>query len=85
MALTIIKASGRSEEFLIQKLVNSLIQSGASEGVAWDIARKVEQQITPSSHTKHIFRLAKRLLRQYNRVSDMRYSIKKAIYALGRA
>jgi len=85
MALTIIKASGQSEDFLIQKLVNSLIQSGASEDVAWGIARKVEKQITPFSHTKHIFRMAKRLLRRYNRVSDMRYSIKKAIYALGPA
>jgi hypothetical protein len=36
-------------------------------------------------HTKHIFKLAKKFLKQYNRVSDMRYSIKKAIYALGPA
>jgi len=85
MSPTIIKASGQSEEFRILKLVDSLIRSGASENVAWDIARKVEQQITPSFHTKQIFRLAKRLLRQYNRAVDMRYSLKKAIYALGPA
>ncbi len=85
MALTIIKASGRSEEFDIQKLVGSLIRSGASEDVALDIAQKVKAQITPATHTKHIFKMAKRLLRQFNRVSDMRYSIKKAIYALGPA
>lgn len=85
MALTITKASGKTEEFYIQKLVDSLIRSGASEELAWDIAKKVEIQITPASHTKHIFRMAKRLLRQYNRVSDMRYSIKKSIYSLGPA
>jgi hypothetical protein len=85
MPLKIIKASGQPEEFLIEKLVDSLIRSGASEDIAWDIARKVEKQITHGSHTKHIFRMAKRLLRQYNRVSDMRYSIKKAIYSLGPA
>jgi len=85
MAITITKASGQTEEFNIQKLVNSLIRSGASEDLAWDIAKKVEIQITPASHTKHIFRMAKRLLRQYNRVSDMRYSIKKSIYSLGPA
>jgi hypothetical protein len=85
MSLTVIKASGQSEEFRILKLVDSLIRSGASENIAWDIARKVEQQITPSFHTKQIFRLAKRLLRQYNRAVDMRYSLKKAIYALGPA
>lgn len=85
MAITIIKASGQTEEFDIQKLVASLTRSGASEDVARDIARKIAAQITPVSHTKHIFRMAKRLLRQYNRVSDMRYSIKKAIYSLGPA
>jgi hypothetical protein len=85
MALQIIKASGKPEEFLIRKLVDSLVRSGATEDVAWDIARKVEKQITPTSHTKHIFRVAKRLLRQYNKVSDMRYSIKRAMYSLGPA
>ena len=85
MALTIVKASGKLEEFDIQKLVGSLIRSGASEDVARDIALKVESQITTATHTKHIFKMAKRLLRQYNRGSDMRYSIKKAIYALGPA
>jgi hypothetical protein len=85
MPLKIIKASGQPEDFLVEKLVDSLIKSGAPEGAAWDIARKVEKQVTHGSHTKHIFRMAKRLLRQYNRVSDMRYSIKKAIYYLGPA
>jgi hypothetical protein len=85
MSITIIKASGQAEEFLIRKLVDSLIRSGASEDVAWDIAKTIEKQITPSSHTKHIFKMAKRLLRQYNRASVMRYSIKKAIYSLGPA
>jgi hypothetical protein len=85
MAITITKASGQTEEFHIQKLVDSLIRSGAPEDIAWGIAKKVEIQITPASHTKHIFRMAKRLLRQYNRVSDMRYSIKKSIYSLGPA
>jgi len=83
MSLKIIKASGKSEDFEITKLVDSLIRSGASGDVAWDIAKKVASQVSPSSHTKHIFKMAKRLLRQYNRATDMRYSIKKAIYSLG--
>ena len=83
MAITIIKESGRTEEFDIQKLIASLVRTGASEDVALDIARKVASQITPASHTKHIFRMAKKLLRQVNHVSDMRYSIKSAIYSLG--
>jgi hypothetical protein len=85
MALTIIKASGRPEEFDIRKLVDSLVRSGAPEDAARDIAQKVKSQISPAVHTKHIFKMAKRLLRQYNRATDMRYSIKRAIYALGPA
>jgi hypothetical protein len=85
MALEVIKASGQAEEFNIKKLVDSLIRSGAPEDIAWDIARKVETQIKPSMHTKHIFRIAKKILRQYSKTADMRYSIKKAIYMLGPA
>ena len=85
MALNIIKASGRSEEFKISKLVDSLIRSGASPDIAWDIAKKVEKKITQPAHTKHIFRMARRLLKQYTRTSDMRYSIKRALYSLGPA
>jgi hypothetical protein len=83
LPVTIVKASGRTEEFRIRKLVDSLMRSGASENVAWDIARQVETQLAPSDHTKHIFRMARKLLRKYSRTSDMRYSIKKAIYSLG--
>jgi hypothetical protein len=83
MAFEVIKASGQPEEFKIQKLVGSLVRSGASEDVARDIARKVESQITPLMHTKHIFKIAKKMLRRYSKAADMRYSIKKAIYMLG--
>ncbi len=85
MALEVIKASGRTEEFNIQKLVDSLIRSGATEDDARDIARQVESQIKPSMHTKHIYRIARKILRHYSKTADMRYSIKKAIYMLGPA
>jgi hypothetical protein len=83
MAIQVIKASGNAEEFNSSKLVNSLVRAGAPEDVARDIAEKVSLQITPSFHTRHIFRMAKKLLRKYNRATGMRYSIKRAIYALG--
>ena len=83
MAVPIIKASGKTETFNPQKLIHSLIRSGASDEVAREITDKVEKQITPSSHTKHIYRLARKYLKKYNRATDMRYSIKKALYALG--
>lgn len=59
------------------------MRSGASDEVAQAIAEKIEKQITPSSHTKHIYRLARKYLKKYNRATDMKYSIKKALYALG--
>lgn len=83
MAIAIIKASGQSEEFHLQKLVDSLIRSGVPEDVALDIAKKVEKQISPATHTKKIYKLAKRMLKQYSHASSMRYSIKKALSSLG--
>jgi len=85
MSVSIVKASGQSEDFDIRKLVDSLIRSGASEDIARNIAQRVAAQITPRLRTKQIFRMARKLLRQYNRAADMRYSIKRGIYALGPA
>lgn len=85
MSVSIIKASGQSEDFDIRKLADSLIRSGAPEDIALEIAQKVAAQITPRLRTKHIFRMARKLLRKYNHAADMRYSIKRAIYALGPA
>ncbi len=85
MPVSIVKASGQSEDFNIRKLVDSLVRSGAPEEIAREIAQKVAAQITPHARTKQIFRMARKLLRKYNRAADMRYSIKKAIYALGPA
>lgn len=83
MAVTIIKSSGQQEEFLTKKLAESLMRSGAPPEVALDIARQVEAKIPPASHTKAIFRLAKRMLRKHNAVSGMKYSLKNALSALG--
>ena len=83
MAIRITKASGRQEEFDIQKLINSLIRSGAPPEAAAEIAQEIERQTAPLSRTEDIYRRAKKLLRRFNRATGMRYSIKKAIFALG--
>jgi AF1548-like, C-terminal/Restriction endonuclease len=85
MAVDIVKASGLPQKFDMRKLADSLMRSGAPEEVALDIARKVEKKIPQEASTKAVFRMAKRLLRRYNRVSGMRYSLKNALYALGPA
>ena len=83
MAKRIIKSSGINEDFDIKKLINSLMRSGASSEVAFEIAKEIEEGLPPKTRTGDIFRQAKRLLRKQNVASGMRYSIKKAIFALG--
>lgn len=85
MAVDIVKASGLPQKFDLRKLADSLMRSGAPEDVALDIAGKVRKDLPPDASTKAIFRMAKRLLRRYNRASGMRYSLKNALYALGPA
>jgi hypothetical protein len=83
MAISIVKASGQTENFDAGKLSNSLIRSGAPPDVANDIARTVEKKIRPFSKTKDIHKLALKLLREFDHVSEMRYSLKKALFSLG--
>lgn len=80
---SITKASGEHEEFQQAKLMNSLVRVGAPQSVAREISEEVYRQMPSGANTKKIFRLAKRLLRKYNRASGMRYSLKRAIYSLG--
>lgn len=83
MAKRIIKSSGINEDFDIRKLINSLERSGAPSEVALEIAKEIEKELPPKARTGEIFRQAKTLLRKHNIASGMRYSIKKAIFALG--
>lgn len=83
MAKRIIKSSGINEDFDIRKLINSIVRSGAPSEVALEIAKEIEIKLPPKSRSGDIFRQAKKLLRKRNIASGMRYSIKKAIFALG--
>jgi hypothetical protein len=83
MAISIVKASGQHEEFDIQKLVNSLIRSGAPADAAEMIAGEVAKKIAPSAKTRDIYRIARKLLKHYNLAAGMRYSLKKALTSLG--
>ncbi|MGE5894511.1 MAG: ATP cone domain-containing protein, partial [bacterium] len=83
MALTIVKASGQQEEFRTEKLVTSLIRSGASPDVAEEIADRIRKSIEPYATTRQIYRLAKTLLRRRNHLSLVKYSLKQAISSLG--
>ena len=85
MAINITKASGLTQGFDKEKLIDSLVRAGAPGDTARDIARLVEEQLPPSAHTKAVYKLARKFLRQYSSVSGMRYSLKKALFSLGPA
>jgi len=83
MSIIIRKASGAYQEFDPGKLSASLIRSGAPAELAEEIAQTVEKKIRPSMKTNEIYRMAKQLLKHYNLAAGIRYSLKKAISALG--
>ena len=83
MKVKIKKATGLIEDFNESKLMNSLIRSGAEPDHAREVVREVVRQIKPHMSTRKIYRLAHRFLKQYNRASVLRYSLKDALLRLG--
>ena len=83
MSIKIKKATGQIENFNENKLMNSLVRSGAEPDHAREVVREVVRQIKPHMSTRKIYRLAYRYLKQYNNISVMRYSLKEALLKLG--
>jgi hypothetical protein len=83
MNIKIKKASGLVEDFDPGKLRESLLRSGADREQAEEIIGKVMPDMQPYTSTRKIFRLAHKYLRQFNRSSVLRYSLKKALMRLG--
>jgi len=83
MAIKIKKASGIIEDFNSQKLFESLIRSGAEQEQADEIVERITSDIAPYTSTKKIYRLAHKYLRQFSRVSGLRYSLKRGLLRLG--
>ncbi|MBI5098919.1 MAG: restriction endonuclease [Nitrospirae bacterium] len=83
MNIQVKKASGIIEDFNSQKLLESLLRSGAEQVQAEEIIEKIIPEIKPYTSTKKIYRLAHRYLGQFNRVSGLRYSIKRGLLRLG--
>lgn len=83
MKIKIKKASGVIEDFNADKLLESLIRSGADRDQAEEVIGKIIPDIQPYTSTRKIFRLAHKYLKQFNRSSVLRYSLKKALMRLG--
>lgn len=83
MEIKVAKASGLVEDLDTAKLRASLIRSGADIDEVEEIIERVLSEIEPYTSTKRIYRLAKKYLRQINRASGLRYSLKSALFRLG--
>ena len=83
MSVKIKKATGKIEDFDERKLLNSLIRSGAEKEHAREVVKEILSQIKPHMSTRKIYRLAHRYLKQYNRASVLRYSLKEALLKIG--
>lgn len=81
--IKIIKASGKTEAFIPEKLKRSLRRSGATEEQVQQIVSRIQDQLYPGMNTKKIYEKAFRLLRQEHKPLAARYKLKTAIMELG--
>ncbi|HNP33536.1 MAG TPA: ATP cone domain-containing protein [Flavobacterium sp.] len=83
--MKIIKNSGDIVDFSRNKLKRSLLKSGASDSEAEDIVLAVESQLTQGMSTRHIYRMAEKLLKKISAPHAARYNLRTAIQQLGPA
>jgi hypothetical protein len=81
--IQIKKYSGELEPFSAAKLQNSLYKSGASKKVIAKIIQKIQPQLYNGITTKIIYKKSFDLLKKHNHFCATKYSLKKAILALG--
>jgi len=77
------KYSGESVDFRRDKLITSLMNSGADQALANKIADEVEKRLFEGISTHTIYQMAFKRLKKQRRTSASRYKIKKAIMELG--
>jgi len=82
--ILITKADGEQERFSPEKLEHSLALAGASSTMRAKILSRIIQELRPGIMTEEIYRHAFSLLRdQESTPVAARYSIKRAVFALG--
>ncbi len=79
----IVKSTGEKEEFIPDKLRQSLIRAKASEIVADRIVDHMKVEMKDGMTTKDIYRHAFELLEREAKPVALRYSIRKAVMELG--
>lgn len=79
----IVKADGTTEPFSNDKFIASLTRAGASKKAIETVLRRVEGDITEGMTTYNIYKHAFSLLRSLERHAAARYSLRRALEALG--
>jgi len=81
----VIKASGETEEFDLNKIKRTCLKAGASQSLADKIAREVEKKSYNGISTKEILHITLTLLGKQKPFIAARYDLKGAIFRLGPA
>lgn len=81
--LYITKADGSKELFQMKKLRNSLKRAGAKETEIDTIVRHIDSQLVDGITTEALYHLAFTLLRENEKISAARYSLRRAMIGLG--
>jgi hypothetical protein len=82
-SINIIKSSGETVKFSLEKLQNSLKRTGAEKAIVDTIITTVVEELYPGITTKEIYNRAFALLKKKERYLASKYKLKKAIYELG--
>lgn len=83
MEINVIKVSGEVQPLDLNKLRASLTRSGADRQQADAIIDKILKDIGQTTSTRKIYRLARKYLKQADRASGLRYSLKQALQMIG--
>jgi len=83
MSIQVLKADGTREVFKVEKLKQSLTRAGATHAEISDIAKNIVSTLHEGITTKEIYRNAFDLLQQSSSHSQVRYSLRKALFGLG--
>ena len=79
----ITKRNGEKVPFDVQKLINSLDRSGASEEDIESVIREVGNNLVDGMSTRKVYQLAYAILRKKSKKAAGKYRLKKAIFELG--
>lgn len=81
--IVIVKADGKHEAFDPEKLLGSLLHSGATDKDARKVLSHIEKELRPNMTTTEIYEHAFAVLQEISRTVARSYSLRRAVMDLG--